>query len=382
MTPNARQAMAHAPGPAAALAAVRGAFPAQEHTPDLPRAAGAAPPAQVDWLLERWHSMARIRLAEEAIAGLVESGEAGGPCHLYIGQEAIAAGVSAALEARDTVWGGHRSHGHYLARGGSLEALFGEILGRATGCARGRGGSMHLIAPAAGLLGTVPIVAGTVPLAVGAAFAAKFTGSGAVAVAFFGDGTLEEGHVHESLNLAGLYKLPVLFVCENNLYASHMHWSERRVSDNLDTAGVFHGVPGERVDGNDVEAVFQAAREAVERARSGGGPSLIECRTFRWRGHVGASFDRDVGVLRRGELAEWLPRDPLAALERRLAARGVSDFEERRAAVRAEVARALAAARAAPAPAPSRVLEFVGVDTGRAEFCNTGRGGREATCER
>src|SRR5208283_3008627 len=139
-------------------------------------------------------------------------------------------------------------------------------------------------------------------------------------------------------------------ICENNLYASHMHWSERRAADHLDRAGVFHGVPGERVDGNDVEAVYRAAHAAAARARAGGGPALLECRTFRWRGHVGASFDLDVGVQRRGELAEWLPRDPLARLEKRLAVRGIQDFDDRRADVAAQVARALAAARGAPAP--------------------------------
>jgi TPP-dependent pyruvate/acetoin dehydrogenase alpha subunit len=217
------------------------------------------------------------------------SGEIRCPCHLYIGQEAIAAGVCAALEREDTVWGGHRSHGHYLAKGGSLEGLFGEVLLRASGCAEGRGGSMHLAAPEVGITGTVPIVAGTVPLAVGAAFAYKTRDEQTVAVAFFGDGTLEEGHVHESMNLAALYRLPLLLICENNLYASHLHWSERRVADNLYRAGEFHSIPGERVDGNDVEEVQCAARRAVERARRGEGPTLIECRTFRWRGHVGAS---------------------------------------------------------------------------------------------
>ncbi len=277
--------------------------------------------------------MTLIRRAEERIAGMVESGEVGCPCHLYIGQEAIAAGVCAALRPEDTVWGGHRSHGHYLAKGGSLAGLFGEVLLKASGCAAGRGGSMHLAAPEAGILGTVPIVAGTVPLAAGAAFAYKMRGEDTVAVAFFGDGALEEGHVHESMNLAALYQLPLLLICENNLYASHLHWSERRVADNLDRAGEFHSVPGERVDGNDVEAVYEAARSAVERARRGLGPTLIECRTFRWRGHVGASFDLDVGVERRGELAEWLPLDPLQRLTDQLMERGVADFALREQAI-------------------------------------------------
>jgi len=305
---------------------------------------------ETEWLLERWQTMTLLRRTEERIAEMVESGEVRCPCHLYIGEEAVAAGVCAALTAADTVWGGHRSHGHYLAKGGSLAGLFGEVLLKATGCAGGRGGSMHLAAPEVGVPGTVPIVAGTVPLAAGAAFAYKLRGEDTVAVAFFGDGALEEGHVHESMNLVALYRLPLVLICENNLYASHLHWSERRVADNLYRAGEFHAVPGEAVDGNDVAAVYTAAQAAVERARGGGGPSLIECRTFRWRGHVGASFDLDVGVARRGELAEWLPLDPLRRLADQLMERGVADLAHRERAIDARIGAALEAARAAPAP--------------------------------
>lgn len=263
------------------------------------------------WLTLRRETMLLIRRAEEEIARMIESGEIRCPCHLSIGQEAVAAGVCAALRQEDTVWGGHRSHALYLARGGSLEAMLDEIHGLASGCSGGRGGSMHLFAPEQGILGTMPIVAATVPLAVGAAMAYRMRGERRVAVAFFGDGALEEGGVHESMNLAALYRLPVVFVCENNLYSSHMHWSERRVADNLDRAGEFHSVPGQRVDGNDVVAVYHASQAAVDRARAGGGPSFLECRTFRWRGHVGASHDTDVGVERRGELEEWRKRDPI-----------------------------------------------------------------------
>lgn len=312
-----------------------------------------------EWWLDRWQAMLRIRRAEEAVARMVESGEAVCPCHLYIGQEAIAAGVCAALNRADTVWGGHRSHGHYLAKGGSLEAMFAEILGRASGCSAGRGGSMHLAAAEVGILGTVPIVAATVPLAVGAAMAYKMRGEARVAVSFFGDGTLEEGHVHESMNLAALYRLPVIFVCENNLYASHMHWRERRVLDNLWRAGEFHGIPGERVDGNDVAAVFQTAAAAIDRARAGEGPSLLECRTFRWRGHVGASWDLDVGVERKGELSDWMERDPLRRAFDELTSRGVSDLQERSAAIDREIERALDAARRGGKAPGERVLDFV-----------------------
>ena len=305
-------------------------------------------------LLGLWKTMLRIRRAEEAIAQMSESGEARCPCHLSIGQEAVAAGICAALVPVDTIWGGHRSHGHYLAKGGSLEGLFAEVLGKITGCAGGRGGSMHLMAREQGIPGTVPIVAGTVPLAAGAALAYKLRSEARVAVAFFGDGALEEGGVHETLNLAALYRLPMIFVCENNLYSSHLHWTERRVADNLDRAGEFHSVPGERVDGNDVLAVFAAARQAVDRARSGAGPSFLECRTFRWRGHVGAGSDEDVGVRRRGELADWLERDPLRQVENQLAV----DLAPHRASVEQEVRRALAAARLARVPDPERVTEF------------------------
>jgi pyruvate dehydrogenase E1 component alpha subunit len=317
-----------------------------------------------EFILNLWRTMLRIRLAEEAVAELVESGEAGCPCHLYIGQEAIAAGVCAALERKDTVWGGHRSHGHYLAKcegPGALESMFAEILGKSTGCSGGRGGSMHLFNAEYGILGTVPIVAATVPLACGAAMAYKMRGESRVAAAFFGDGTIEEGHVYESLNLAALYKLPVIFVCENNLYASHLHWSERRVSDNLDRAGEFHSIPSRRVDGNDAEAVYEAAREAVDRAREGGGPSFFECRTFRWRGHVGASYDLDVGVERRPELAEWIAKDPIDAIEARLASL-VGGLPKYRAEIAGEIAQALDCARRAPAPAAERVTEHVWMD--------------------
>ncbi len=315
-----------------------------------------------DWLLARWDTMVRIRRAEETIAEMVERSEVRCPCHLSIGQEAIAAGVCATLTRADSVWGGHRSHGHYLAKGGSLEALFAEVLGKTTGCSGGRGGSMHLAAPEAGILGTAPIVAATVPLAVGAAFAYAMRAESRVAVSFFGDGTLEEGHVHEAMNLAALYRLPVVFVCENNLYSSHMHWSERRVSDNLYRAGEFHSIPGERVDGNDVSLVYEAARAAVERARAGRGPSLLECRTFRWRGHVGASYDLDVGAERCRELAEWMGRDPIEQVAAALASRRVGpaqDLDRRQAAIEIEIERAVEAARRAPSPDPQRIWEHV-----------------------
>jgi pyruvate dehydrogenase E1 component alpha subunit len=326
-----------------------------------------------DRLLEMYRTMLRIRLFEERAAEAVEAGEIKTPCHLYIGQEAIATGVCAALKNGDYVWGNHRSHGHYLAKGGDLPAMMAELYGKATGCAQGRGGSMHLVAPDVGILGTVPLVAGTIPLAVGTALASKLRCDGRVSVSFFGDGATDEGHFYESLNLAGLYRLPVILVCENNFYSSHMHLLQHRAQDNLHQLGEVHGIPGMRLDGNDVIAVYLAALEAVTRARRGNGATLLECRTYRWRGHVGPAWDLDVGVKRKDELKEWLPRDPLARARAELLDRGLrgGELDKIQEAVRAEIQ---AAATFAEQSAPPDAGELL------ANVFHTGREGAVA-CE-
>lgn len=220
---------------------------------------------------------------------------------------------------------------------------------------------MHVVAPQAGVLGTVPLVAATIPLAVGTALASRQRRDGRISVAFFGDGAMEEGHFHESVNLAAVYRLPVVFVCENNLYASHMHLLERRAADNLRDAAATHAIPGLQLDGNDVVAVYEAAAEAAARARRGEGPTLLEFRTYRWRGHVGPSWDMDVGVKRKDELSDWLPRDPVLRLRALLLARGVaeSELEEVDAAAQREVDDAVTFARQSPFPDPSTLLDHV-----------------------
>lgn len=305
--------------------------------------------------------MVLIRLAEERIGQLVESREIKTPCHLSIGQEAIPVGVCAALRQDDTAWGGHRSHGHYLAKGGDLNAMMAEIFGKATGCAQGRGGSMHLVAPDQGIFGTVPLVAATIPMAVGAALSAKLRGTDQVAVAFFGDGATDEGHFHESLNLAALYRLPVLFVCENNLYSTHMTLNERRVKDNIVESAALHGMPGLVVNGNDAVAVYQATYQAVERARTGEGPTLLECRTYRWRGHVGPALDLEVGQNRQQDLAEWMQKDPIMRLRERLREEGLSDadFSEIERRIADEIDAAVSFARQSPYPDESDLLHHV-----------------------
>ncbi len=308
--------------------------------------------AETSTLVALHRTMVRIRTFEERVAELVTAKEVRTPCHLYIGQEAVAAGVCGSLTDDDYVWGGHRSHGHYLAKQADLKSMMAEILGKTTGCSGGRGGSMHLCAPSKGILGTVPLVAATIPLAVGSALASKLRKEPRVSVAFFGDGAMEEGHCHESMNLAALYRLPVLFVCENNFYASHMHLRERRLEPSLVKSAQAHGIPASLVDGNDVEAVLRTARDAAHIARSGGGPSFLECTTYRWRGHVGPSWDMDVGVKRSDELKEWLPKDPIARSAKALQQRGVNSqqLDEITSEATAEVAAAVEFARSSSSP--------------------------------
>ncbi len=334
-------------------------------------------------------TMVRIRVFEEKLAELLEvdpkDREVRCPCHLYIGQEAIATGVCAALEAADTVWGGHRSHGHYIAKGGSLDGMMAEIFGKETGCSRGRGGSMHLFAPEVGILGTVPLVAATIPISVGAALASKIRGEKHVAVAFFGDGAVEEGHFHESVNMAAVYDLPVIFVVENNFYSSHLPLLDRRREDNIVKTADAHGIPGVSMDGNDVLEVLRHSTEAVERGRSGGGPTLFECRTYRWRGHVGPSWDMDVGVKRKNELDEWLPKDPIARLRTHMTEAGESEssFDEIQKSVEAEVDESIAFARRSEFPSAAELYEHLytvpvgGATPGGGAGGSGGRGARE-----
>jgi len=270
--------------------------------------------------VEALERMVLIRLAEVRIGEMVERGVIKCPCHLAIGQEAPAVGVAMHLRSTDRAFGSHRSHGHYLAVGGSLHRLFAEVLGRDTGASRGMGGSMHLQAREHGFVASVPIVAATIPIAVGAGLAARMDGTGDIAIAFFGDGATEEGAFHESMNLAMMLRAPVLFVCENNLFASHLHIGLRQPADSLVRFAEAHGVPSARVDGNDIAQVTDAVGRVLPGMRAGGGPFFLECVTYRWRGHVGHREDDDVGVKRSEDLGHWKLRDPITRLARALLA--------------------------------------------------------------
>ncbi len=307
--------------------------------------------------------MMLIRRVEEVIGDLVVEGEARCPCHLGIGQEAIPAGISAHLRATDRVFGAHRSHGHYLALGGSVDQLMAEILGKESGCSKGMGGSMHLYGADCGFFGSVPIVAGTIPIAVGAALAAKKDGGDNIAVSYLGDGSSEEGGFHESLNLASIYKLPTLFVCENNLFASHMDILLRQPSDRVSRYAEAHRIQVRLVDGNDVVAVANAARELIDSMRVGGGPGFLETVTYRWRGHVGPNEDEDVGVQREAEdIAAWKLRDPVRRLRDTMVTEGLLDKDNVTSLeieVKDLVNEALNKAKAAPYPRPEALLDMV-----------------------
>lgn len=264
-----------------------------------------------DILWAMYVSMLRIRRFEEKLIELYPEQEIRCPVHLYIGEEAIATGVCANLKKEDYIFSTHRCHGHYIAKGGDMKALMAELYGKRTGCSKGKGGSMHIVAPEVGILGTSSIVGGITPLAVGAALASTMQGNGRVAVAFLGDGGVDEGSFHESLNFASLKKLPALFICENNFYATNSPQRARQSADNIAEKAESYMMPGVRVDGNDVIAVFKAARDALERARKGEGPTLIECRTYRWMAHVGPNYDFEWGARPKEELDEWMKKCPI-----------------------------------------------------------------------
>jgi pyruvate dehydrogenase E1 component alpha subunit len=266
-------------------------------------------------LVDHLRKMVLIRMVERRLAEARRDGSIGGPVHLGVGQEAIAVGMSRWLRNTDRVFGAHRSHSHVLALGSSVRGLFSEVLGKDAGLSRGMGGSMHLWDGPRGFYGSVPIVAGTVALAVGAALAAKLSGSDDIGVSYMGDGAIEEGVVQESLNLARILNAPMIFVVENNLFASHMHISLRQPLDSTARFAVAHDIRCEVVDGNDVVAVSNAAERLVGRARRGGGPGFLEAVTYRWYGHVDWREDIDVGVNRStDDLANWRARDPVGRL--------------------------------------------------------------------
>lgn len=312
--------------------------------------------------LEMYKSVLRIRLVEEAIAERYAENQMRCPVHLSIGQEAAAVGVATALRRDDRCFSTHRCHAHYLAKGGDLPRALAEMHGKETGCLGGRGGSMHLMDVDAGLFLSVPIVGSSIPLATGAALADQMDGVARVNVAFFGDAAVEEGVFHESANFAGLRKMPVIFVCENNSFSVYTPLAERQPQRPLERLAEAHGIHGVRCDGNDVLAVYKAAQEAVARARNGEGATLLVLDTYRWREHCGPNFDDHLGYRSPEEWAAWRARDPVAGQRARLIGSGAmtdADDLALRAEIQSEIDEAFEQAVSAPLPSADTVSEHI-----------------------
>jgi len=313
-----------------------------------------------------FRTMLLIRHTEEELARCHQRGLIHGACHTSVGQEAVAAGVCAHLAPRDVIFSTHRGHGHALAKGMPPQDLIAELFGRESGCSRGRGGSMHLFAPEIGMLGTSGIVGPCILQAAGGAYAFRLARSGGVAVAFFGDGAVNNGAFHEGLNMAAIWKLPVLFVCENNQFATEVPFREASGIPDVGRRAANYGLPGEEVDGNDVLAVSEAAARAIARARAGAGATLIECKTYRTRAH--AEGMGDFGYRTREEVESWKERCPIVSFRARLeAAHGfpTADLDAIEAEVKDIVARARAAAEASPPPAASTATSHVYAEPAR-----------------
>ncbi|MEN6568358.1 MAG: thiamine pyrophosphate-dependent dehydrogenase E1 component subunit alpha [Veillonellales bacterium] len=308
-------------------------------------------------LLGFYETMLTIRAFESKAMELFADNKLPGFVHLYLGEEAVATGVCGSLETKDYITSTHRGHGHLIAKGGNVDLMMAELSGKATGYCKGKGGSMHIADIELGILGANGIVGAGQPIAAGAAFACKYKKNDAVTVCFFGDGASNRGTFHEALNMASIWKLPLVFICENNMYGiSNYQRDHMRVTDVSDRAAAY-GIPGMTVDGNDVVAVYEAAAAAVERARKGDGPSLIECKTWRWRGH----FEGDPGAYKNPDEQEaWIKKDPIPRLEQKLDELNYSqDIAEIKAKVEAKIAAAIKFAQESPNPNPEDVLKDV-----------------------
>lgn len=308
-----------------------------------------------------YREVLRIRRVEEEVARVYPTDKIKSPVHLSIGQEGVSVGICAALRPSDIVCPTYRGHALYLAKGGDLRAMIAELYGKATGCTRGKGGSMHLIDVSAGVLGASAVVGTTIPLAVGYAYAQKLKKTGTVVASFFGDGAVDEGAFHESMNFAALHKLPMIFVCENNLYSIHSHQLARQPQANLCARAASYGVRAENLDGSDVPLLYAKAQAAIDAVRAGEGPCFLECMTYRFREHVGPNEDFHTGYRSRDEAQKWFERDPVRLLGELIdpAVRKRIDAE-----VEAEVADAFAFAESSPLPEDAELLADVWKEAG------------------
>ncbi len=307
---------------------------------------------------EMLRQMQTIRVFEERASADYHAGKIYGVVHCYIGEEAVAVGVCTALEKGDQIISTHRGHGHCIAKGADLNRMMAELYGRATGYCKGKGGSMHIADFGIGMLGANGIVAGGLGIVTGAGLAAQMDGKGRVAVSFFGDGASNAGPLHECLNIAAAWKLPMVYVCENNLYAAQTAAAATHAMPDIAGRAAGYGIPGVIVDGNDIFAVHQAAARAVERARRGEGPTLIECKTFRWRAHTERKGQPDFRT--EDEIAAWKKKDPIARLVDLMKAQGAltdDSWKQLQGEVQGAIDASVAFAEASPFPTPESALE-------------------------
>lgn len=301
--------------------------------------------------------MKRIRHVEERIAARYHEGKMRCPTHLSIGQEAVASAVGLSLRRDDFAISTHRAHAHYLGKGGNLQAMIAEIYGRATGCSRGRGGSMHLIDLSAGFVGSTAIVGNSIPIGVGLGLSAKLHGTEQISCVFLGDGAIEEGVFYESANFAVVKRLPVLFLCENNFYSVYSPLRVRQpVNRKIHELAGAIGLTVAHGDGNNVESVYQITSVAIDRIRNGNGPQFLEYATYRWREHCGPNYDNDIGYRSETEFLEWKARDPILLYENLLLSAGLmsrGDVADMQASIAAEVDEAFEFAEASPFPEAS-----------------------------
>ena len=315
-----------------------------------------------DKQIDLYKKMIEIRLFEEKIQDLYARGLVPGSVHLYIGQEAVAAGVCAHLRKEDYITSTHRGHGHLIAKGADLKFMMAELFGRKTGYCKGKGGSMHIADFDLGILGSNGIAGGGIPIAVGAGLSSKMRGTDQVAVCFFGDGASNNGTFHEGLNFASVHRLPVVFVCENNLYGISVSQKQHQAIKDISIRSVAYNMPGITIDGNDVLAVYQTSGEAIQRARAGEGPTLVECKTYRWRGHYEGDPNQGRRYRTLEEIQAWIKKCPIKRFEEKLVKEKVLNKNKMmhiRNEVEGRIEEAVTFANQSPFPDPQDIYEDV-----------------------
>jgi pyruvate dehydrogenase E1 component alpha subunit len=319
-----------------------------------------------DKQIDLYKKMIEIRLFEEKIQDLYARGLVPGSVHLYIGQEAVAAGVCAHLRKEDYITSTHRGHGHLIAKGADLKFMMAELFGRKTGYCKGKGGSMHIADFDLGILGSNGIAGGGIPIAVGAGLSSKMRGTDQVAVCFFGDGASNNGTFHEGLNFASVHRLPVVFVCENNLYGISVSQKQHQAIQDISIRSIAYNMPGITIDGNDVLAVYQTSGEAIQRARAGEGPTLVECKTYRWRGHYEGDPNQGRRYRTLEEIQAWIKKCPIKRFEEKLVKEKVLNKNKMmhiRNEVEGRIEEAVTFANQSPFPDPQDIYEDVYVSS-------------------